>query len=98
MFGGYPPLAPPFYAARVTGALFHTQGGLAVDGGARVLRADGSALPNLFAGGGTARSVSGPGVWGYLPAMGLCTAVTLGRLAGQGAARVAARQLTGAPA
>ena len=54
-------------------------------------RPDGSLLPNLFAGGGAARSISGPGVWGYLPAAGLCMAVTLGRLAGQGAARVASR-------
>ena len=92
-FGGYPPLTGPFYAARVTGALFHTQGGLVVDGAARVHRADGSALPNLFAGGGTARSISGPGVWGYLPAMGLCMAVTLGRLGGQAAARVAAARV-----
>ena len=90
-FDGFPALTAPFYAAKVTGALFHTQGGLVVDAGARVQRPDGSALPNLFAGGGAARSVSGPGVWGYLPAMGLCTAVTLGRLAGQGAARLAAQ-------
>jgi fumarate reductase flavoprotein subunit len=92
MFGDYPPLAAPFYAAKVTGALFHTQGGLVVDGAARARRADGSAMPNLFAGGGAARGVSGPGVWGYLPAMGLCTAVTLGRLAGQAAAGLAARK------
>jgi len=45
-------------------------------------------MPNLFAGGGTARSISGPGVWGYLPAAGLCMAVTLGRLAGEAAARL----------
>src|SRR5206468_1639510 len=31
-FGPYPPLAPPFYGTKVTGALFHTQGGLVVDG------------------------------------------------------------------
>jgi fumarate reductase flavoprotein subunit len=76
----------PYFAAKVTGALFHTQGGLVVDHKARVLRQDGSVMPNLFAGGGTARSISGPGVWGYLPAAGLCMAVTLGRLAGQSAA------------
>jgi fumarate reductase flavoprotein subunit len=57
-----------------------------VDGSARVLRPDGTRLPNLFAGGGAARSVSGPSSWGYLPAMGLCTAVTLGWLAGRSAA------------
>ena len=79
-------LEPPYYAVRVTGALFHTQGGLVVDRRARVVDAEGKALPNLFAGGGTARSVSGPGEWGYLPGMGLCTAVTLGRIAGREAA------------
>jgi fumarate reductase flavoprotein subunit len=79
----------PYFAAKVTGALFHTQGGLVVDEQARVLRPDGSAMPNLFAGGGTARSISGPGVWGYLPAAGLCMAVTLGRLAGRSAAKLA---------
>lgn len=79
-------LVPPYFAARATGALFHTQGGLCVDADARVLTEDGSALPNLFAGGGTARSVSGPGGWGYLPGMGLCMAVTLGRIAGTAAA------------
>jgi fumarate reductase flavoprotein subunit len=74
-------------ALKVGGALYHTQGGLQVDGSARVLREDGTCLPNLFAGGGAARSVSGPSSWGYLPAMGLCTAVTLGWLAGQAAAK-----------
>jgi fumarate reductase flavoprotein subunit len=74
-------------ALKVGGALYHTQGGLQVDGSARVLRKDGTCLPNLFAGGGAARSVSGPSSWGYLPAMGLCTAVTLGWLAGRAAAK-----------
>lgn len=75
-------------AFRVIGAIYHTQGGLQIDGDARVLRADGSPLPNLFAGGGAARGVSGPAHWGYLPAMGLCAAVTLGRIAGLSAARI----------
>jgi fumarate reductase flavoprotein subunit len=73
-------------ALKVCGALYHTQGGLQVDVGARVLRDNGIGLPNVFAGGGAARSVSGPSCWGYLPAMGLCTAVTLGWLAGRSAA------------
>ena len=81
------PPAAPFRAFKVVGAIYHTQGGLQIDGRARVLRANGTPLPNLFAGGGTARSVSGPSSWGYLPAMGLCTAVTLGRIAGETAAR-----------
>ncbi len=76
-----------YSALRVTGALYHTQGGLQIDGQAHVLRQDGSAFPNLFAGGGSARSVSGPSSWGYLPAMGLTTAVVFGRLAGLSAAR-----------
>jgi fumarate reductase flavoprotein subunit len=80
------PPAGALRALKVRGALYHTQGGLQVDKDGRVLRADGAALPNLFAGGGAARGVSGPGGWGYLPAMGLCAAVTLGALAGRAAA------------
>lgn len=80
-------LEAPYYAIRVTGALFHTQGGLVVDADARVAREDGTPLPNVYAGGGAARSVSGPGEWGYLPGMGLCMAVTLGRVAGRAAAK-----------
>jgi fumarate reductase flavoprotein subunit len=78
----------PYRAFKVCGALYHTQGGLQIDGEARVLRADGSVFPNLFAVGGAARGVSGPSSWGYLPAMGLCAAVTLGRVAGRAAARL----------
>jgi fumarate reductase flavoprotein subunit len=81
-------LKPPYYAVRVTGALFHTQGGLAVDERARVLRKDGTAFPNLFAGGGAARGVSGPGAWGYMAGNGLLTATTFGRLAGETAATI----------
>lgn len=85
-----PALAPPYYAIRVTGALFHTQGGLVVDEAARVLRRDGTRLPNLFAGGGAARGISGAHVWGYLSGNGLLPAVTLGRIAGRAAAGLAA--------
>jgi fumarate reductase flavoprotein subunit len=73
---------------RVTGALFHTQGGLAVNADARVLRRDGTPFENLFAGGGAARGVSGATVAGYLSGNGLLTAVTLGRAAGEAAARL----------
>jgi len=85
-FTGQPALTAPFHAIRVTGALFHTQGGLMVDDRARVLRPDASPLPNLFAGGGAACGVSGNAVWGYLSGNGLLTAVTLGRIAGRAAA------------
>ncbi|RYF43277.1 MAG: FAD-dependent oxidoreductase, partial [Comamonadaceae bacterium] len=47
-------LPPPYYAVRVTGALFHTQGGLDIDAQCRVLRQDGQPLPNLLAAGGAA--------------------------------------------
>jgi fumarate reductase flavoprotein subunit len=80
---------PPYFAVRVTGALFHTQGGLSIDESGRVLRADGSTLPNLFAGGGAAVGVSGTSVHGYLSGNGLLTAVTLGRIAGNAAADLA---------
>jgi len=85
-FQNKPPLNGPFYAVKVTGALFHTQGGLKVDGHGRVLRPDGSAFPNLFAGGGAARGISGPGADGYIAGNGLLTATTFGRLAGTAAA------------
>ena len=82
------PLTPPYKAVRVTGALFHTQGGLVIDRDARVLRPDGSTLANLFAGGGAARGISGAEPWGYLSGNGLLAATTLGRLAGLAAARL----------
>jgi fumarate reductase flavoprotein subunit len=85
-FRGTQPLGAPFCAVKVTGALFHTQGGLVIDPSARVLRKDGSALPNLFAGGGAARGLSGPSNWGYFSGGGLLTATTLGRIAGESAA------------
>ena len=91
VWGGDRPPAAPLLALKVCGALYHTQGGLQIDGQARVLRPDGTPLPNLFAGGGAARGVSGPSSWGYIPAMGLCAAVTTGRIAGLAAAAVVGR-------
>ena len=73
---------PPYYGVKVTGALFHTQGGLEIDAGARVLDAHGQPLPNLYAAGGAARGLSGAHVWGYLSGNGLLSAVALGRIAG----------------
>jgi len=91
-FTGAPPLEPPYFAIRVTGALFHTQGGLEIDDQARVLRPDSTALPNLFAGGGAARGISGAHVWGYLSGNGLLAATTLGRIAGREAAALVAKR------
>ncbi len=81
------PLQPPFYGAKVTGALFHTQGGLTVDKHARVLKEDGQPIPNLYAGGGVAAGLSGHGAGGYLSGNGLLTALGYGMLAGRHAAQ-----------
>jgi fumarate reductase flavoprotein subunit len=79
-------LAAPYRAIKVTGALFHTQGGLAIDARTRVLRQKGPAFLNLFAAGGAAVGVSGTQASGYLSGNGLLTATVFGRLAGQAAA------------
>jgi len=85
-------LTPPYHAIRVTGALFHTQGGLDIDAQARVLRADGAPFPNLLAAGGAARGVSGDSVSGYLSGNGLLSAVAGGFIA----ARTLAARIRGA--
>ncbi len=76
-------LAAPYFAVRVTGALFHTQGGLDVDAKCRVLREDGQVFANLLAAGGAARGVSGNAVWGYLSGNGLLSAMAGGYIAAQ---------------
>ncbi|MGH6814231.1 MAG: FAD-dependent oxidoreductase, partial [Hyphomicrobiaceae bacterium] len=85
-FAGTAQLAPPYHAVKVTGALFHTQGGLVVDGQGRVLRENGTPLPNLFAAGGAAAGVSGNEASGYLSGNGLLTALAYGYCAGRAAA------------
>jgi fumarate reductase flavoprotein subunit len=87
-------LQPPFCAVKVTGALFHTQGGLAIDCRGRVKRKDGTLFPNLFAAGGAAAGVSGTSAAGYLSGNGLLTATVLGRLTGQAAAALVLRAST----
>jgi len=81
------PLQGELGIVKVKPGLFHTQGGLMVDENARVLRPDGSPVPNLFAGGGAAAGISGrSGAGGYASGNGLLTALGLGRLAGLRAA------------
>lgn len=77
----------PLRALRVTGALYHTQGGVVTDAAMRVTGADGTPIRGLFAAGGTARGVSGPSYWGYLPGMGLGSAFAGGWIAGTTLAR-----------
>jgi fumarate reductase flavoprotein subunit len=85
---GFGPLKAPYCVAKVTPGLFHTQGGVQVDAHARVIRADGSPIAGLFAGGGVAAGVSGiSGAEGYASGNGLLTAVGLGYLAGVASAQ-----------
>ena len=87
-FGRTPPepLRAPFYGIQVTVALYHTQGGLKITPAGQVLRADGSIIPNLYAGGGAAVGVSGQGLEGYLPGNGLLASLGLGMRAAEHAA------------
>jgi fumarate reductase flavoprotein subunit len=82
------PLTGTLYICRVVPGLFHTQGGLMVDGDGRVLRPNGRPIANLFAGGGAAAGLSGrAGAGGYASGNGLLSAIGLGRLAGLAAAQ-----------
>jgi fumarate reductase flavoprotein subunit len=96
------PLSVPLYAVKVTGALFHTQGGLDIDADARVLHENGRPFANLLAAGGAAGGVSGNAVWGYLSGNGLLSAVAGGFIAARTVAErrstAGAQTATGVPA
>jgi fumarate reductase flavoprotein subunit len=81
------PLVAPFYGIEVRVALYQTQGGVRVSPRAEVLRADGTPIPNLLAGGGMVCGISGPGSAGYMPGNGLITSLGLGYIAGREAVR-----------
>lgn len=77
-------LEPPFCAVKVTGALFHTQGGLDIDPDTALVRKkNGGIFKNLHAAGGAACGVSGRGDSGYLSGNGLLAACTLGWISGR---------------
>ncbi len=80
-------LKAPYLAITITGALFHTQGGLMITPETRVVRPGGIPLPNLFAAGGAAVGVSGSSAGGYLSGNGLLTATVFGRLRGEHASK-----------
>lgn len=82
------PLRPPFYVTEIEPAILQTQGGLAIDNCGRVLNTAGDPIPNLYAGGGAAVSVSGSQPEGYLSGNGLLTALNLGRIMGRDAAQM----------
>ena len=77
------PLEPPYEAVRVRPALFHTQGGLLVDGHARVLDRQDRPIRGLYASGGAAAGISGHGAAGYLAGNGLLPAFGLALLAAE---------------
>ncbi len=96
---GRAPLQPPYVATRIATALLHTQGGLAVDGEARVLRPDGSVVGGLYAVGGAAAGISGfTGSRGYSSGNGLLAALGLGLIAGRSAGSAAAQARDREPA
>jgi succinate dehydrogenase/fumarate reductase flavoprotein subunit len=78
-----PVRVPPFVAVEVAPAITHTIGGLAVDGGCRVLsRAAGRSIPGLYAAG---VEVGGVSVGGYTS--GLASALVFGQVAAESTLR-----------
>ena len=73
---------PPFVAVEVAPAITHTIGGLAVDGGCRVLGRTDGPLPGLYAAG---VEVGGVSVGGYTS--GLASALVFGAVAAESAVR-----------
>jgi fumarate reductase flavoprotein subunit len=63
--------------------LFHTQGGLLVDGHARVVTPADEPIRGLYASGGAAAGISGHGAGGYLAGNGLLPAFGLAFLAAE---------------
>jgi fumarate reductase flavoprotein subunit len=82
-------LAAPYHLAWVTHGVLATQGGAVVDTHGRVLRTDGSPLPGLRAGGGTAVGLAGPDSKGYSSGNGLLSAFGMGWIIGNDLAREA---------
>ena len=80
-------LGPPYHLAVVTHGVLTTQGGAAVDTRGRPLRADGSPVPGLRVGGGTAVGLAGPDSAGYSSGNGLLSAFGMGWLVGGDLAR-----------
>ena len=75
---------PPFYAVRVKPAIHHTMGGLRVNAGTQVLKADGTPIPGLFAAGEVTGGLHGAN---RLGGNGVADIVVNGKLAGEAAAR-----------
>ena len=76
---------PPFYAARIVPGDLGTKGGLVTDERARVLRADGSPIPGLYAAGNASAAVMGHSYAGAGATIG--PAMTFGYIAALDLAR-----------
>jgi len=79
---------PPFYAVRVKPAIHHTMGGLSVNTGTQVLKADGTAITGLYAAGEVTGGLHGAN---RLGGNGVADIVVNGKLAGEAAARFASQ-------
>jgi tricarballylate dehydrogenase len=79
---------PPFEAYAVTCGITFTFGGLKIDASARVIDAEGSAIPGLFAAG---ELVGGIFYFNYPGGTGLMNGAVFGRIAGASAGRRAAQ-------
>ena len=76
-------LEVPLYAAKITGAIVMTLGGVRVDTAGRVEGPDGRPVQNLYAGGAAAAGLSGGTADGYLSGAGLLMSIVLGSLVGK---------------
>ena len=76
---------PPFHAVPLAAGITVTMGGIAVDGAARVLRADDTPIPGLYAAGSAVGGVEGGPRAAYIG--GLIKAFLLGLVAAETAAR-----------
>jgi predicted oxidoreductase len=72
----------PFYAIALTGWTVVSFAGLAIDGRLRVVRLDGTPIPNLYAAGEVIGAAATSG-WAYTNGALVTPALTFGRLLGQ---------------
>ena len=79
----------PFYAIKVTAGVYHTMGGVTINSATEVLKADGTAIPGLFAAGEVTGGVHGAN---RLGGTAVADFVVFGRIAGDSAAAYASAQ------
>jgi succinate dehydrogenase/fumarate reductase flavoprotein subunit len=82
-----PIASAPFLAIPACAGITYTMGGIRIDGDARVLRPDGSAIPGLYAAGATTGGIEGGPFIGYVG--GLSKAAVFGLRAAEHAAATA---------